>query len=815
MSDWKIIVPEATTNELLNPSFEVNITDGWANVDTGAGAVFARDTARARFGVASAQITAGNAVAYLEATLFSLPNNSTVYAQAYVYTDGGAGDAALRIQDSTTPADRGTVANTVVNGWELLQVSWTNTTGGAVNINIQIRNTAADSVTNVWCDAIQAEIDTTTYTTYCDGDQPGCEWNGLPHNSSSQRSGVSRAGGLIRDLQNNYNFEVGGLIGTGMAPLDLAIDQYAILPGGQLNSIKVLSSMFTLTGIIRGASILNLHANRQALLNVLKPDAVPETAEGAQPVILRYTGAAVDKEISVHYVTGLEANIVAEMECWEPDFAIRFTAPNPFWSEIGESARILDTEDTATFRIVAGRLRATGQWDDLGPPNVAGTYTFVNDIVVGPDGLVYFGGDFENFNNIPAADYIVSYDPQTGTWAALDIGLNDIVHALAFGPDGMLYIGGEFTAAGGDGQADYFCTWDGAVFNNLGDPDVGGAVINRVFDITLGHNGDIYVGGDFDDWANAAGADNIVVWDLSAGAWVAVAGGCNDDVYAIKLAPNGDMYIGGLFTDYGGANGDRIVRYDGAAIYPLSTGLGADYVAAIAISDDGTVYLAHIVGGVSHVYEWNGVAFTSLGALAGGIPVGAMLMSPDDILYVGGTFATLGRVKWNGSSWSALDTDIPTAGSSIYAFAFGPIDPVVPVNFDIWLGFNTTVARDFAGSTIVANDGTRTVFPLLVISRIGGTSAAIEQVRNETTGKELLFDYDLLIGETLTIDLRPTRKSIMSNFFGPRPDAIYALSDFGTWSLLPGNNQVTCFVDVVGADIEAYLLWKDTYWSSD
>ena len=105
---------------------------------------------------------------------------------------------------------------------------------------------------------------------------------------------------------------------------------------------------------------------------------------------------------------------------------------------------------------------------------------------------------------------------------------------------------------------------------------------------------------------------------------------------------------------------------------------------------------------------------------------------------------------------------------------------------------------------------------MIVFERTGGTSAILKTVRNETLGLELLFNYVLLDGETLTIDLGPTEKSIVSNFFGPRFDAVLKNSDWGIWHLGPGNNQITAFVDVVGAPaIVGTLEWRDPYWAAD
>ena len=87
------------------------------------------------------------------------------------------------------------------------------------------------------------------------------------------------------------------------------------------------------------------------------------------------------------------------------------------------------------------------------------------------------------------------------------------------------------------------------------------------------------------------------------------------------------------------------------------------------------------------------------------------------------------------------------------------------------------------------------------------------QVRNETIGKEISFDYRLRPSERLIVDLTPTELSVTSSYYGPRNDAVLAGSDLGDFMLIPGANQVTAFASTTNADI--YLLWRNAYKSFD
>ena len=139
-------------------------------------------------------------------------------------------------------------------------------------------------------------------------------------------------------------------------------------------------------------------------------------------------------------------------------------------------------------------------------------------------------------------------------------------------------------------------------------------------------------------------------------------------------------------------------------------------------------------------------------------------------------------------------------------------DPAIDSNYSLWAGTDNSGTAYIAGTATITNSGKEAVYPIIIFSRAGGTTATIYTVRNETTGKVLLFNYDLLDGETLTINLDPAEKSIVSSFFGPRPDAILANCNFGDFFLQPGANQITSFVNVAGAPtVTAYMTWANKY----
>lgn len=302
----------------------------------------------------------------------------------------------------------------------------------------------------------------------------------------------------------------------------------------------------------------------------------------------------------------------------------------------------------------------------------------------------------------------------------------------------------------------------------------------------------------------------------------------NADVHALTVGPDGMIYAGGAFTTAGGGTANRIAQWDpvGAAWSSLGTGMN-NIVRALAIAPNGTLYAGGsftTAGGVTvnYIARWNGASWTGMGGGMDNV-VHCLDFGPDGTLYAGGIFTIAGGItltdtvaKWNGSTWTHLDVNFPAAQTTRAILASEYYDPVVRVNYNLFVGFNTKGTAYFAGSVIATNNGTATACLKIVITRFGGTSATLEQIRNETTGKTLFFDYDLLDGETLTMDLTPGVKSITSNFFGNVLANILPNSDFATFALMPGNNNVTCFINTEDdPEMEAFMVWKDTFWSAD
>lgn len=803
---WRIIQALASTNEVLNPSAETT-----GNFSSVSGATVSRETTYQKYGLYSYRIQtagAGDGIQLTTRTLANTHHYVTVRVRGTDFT---------QLQASISGnAKNLTLIEKIDSDWNLYGASFGATlVSGATAVQILDTATGGD----FYIDGIQVEPQT-VWTTYIDGSQEGCGWLGADHASASERSGQSRAGGTSEDFWLEYGFQLRRISGAGASTHNLNVDSYATLPGGELNSDKVESRNFNIIGKFIADSEEELHEYISAL------EAAFQTDDN-QLTRIRFNGAKVQKEIAVRYESGLESDLAAFYgnveivedeeyvihELWTMPATIQVVAPNPDWLEVGESAAELDTNDSATFRIVAGRLRSTGQWDELGPPDAAGTYTRSHFGIAEDDTYVYFGGNFTNFDNIANADYIVRWHKINQAWSALGSGMNGNVWDIIIGPDGTVYACGEFTTAGG-GAANRIASWNGSTWSALGS-----GVDDVAYNMVIGLDGTLYVIGAFLN-AGGAGANRIASWDGSA--WSTLGTGLDNTSFALAIGLDGTIYAGGNFASAGGSAADRVASWDGSTWSALGGGVDDGIVYTLATGPDGTLFAGGTFttvegSAMSKVAQWNGTSWSTLGSGMDNT-VRRLVVGPDGLLYAGGAFTTAGGVdladgvaRWNNYVWAHMDIDLP-GSAEVYSVLPGVSDPVVEQNYDLFIGFDTTGTGTFANAVTVTNEGTVQAFPKIIYTRTGGTTAVIETLRNETTGKELLFDYALLDGETLVIDLAPLAKSINSSFFGSRLDAVLANSDFGIWSLQRGDNNITSYINESGTPTLAkYMLWRDAY----
>lgn len=817
MSNWKILVPLTAdiVNLISNPSFETGMTN-WTNIN---GAASARDAANATRRLYSAKVSPANGsnLSGIVGNNITVTNSLTYYTK-FDFVGASGVTYVLQIGFGIAVLEEWTGTGAL----QQLEFSGTANAGGVVNVTIQRRfsGTADDFYVD------RVIFTETSDIPYFDGDSPGAFWNGAENISTSTLSHNSRANGEIKDLKDDYLFGVRDVIGTGYAPLTVGVDNFAIQPGGVLNNIKTMIRPWTLVGTIIGNC--DLLTARKNIIAVLSEKAVPQDAHGFQPVRIRYTGGTTTKEIAAHLETGLGVNWSVENQIHER-LPLRFLSPNPFWYDILDSSMLLDEEDSATLRYVAAR--ASGQWSDLGLSANPDTNGTVYAIQRAADGTFFVGGDFEGFDGNAGWDYLVNYDPFNDTWTRVGgaSDLNGMIMGLAVDAAGDLYVVGEFTSIGAVGANSWITRWDGTNYNAVGDPTAGAAAITTVFDVEINSVGSVIVCGEFLNFANDADADYMAFWNGAAWGNIGTPSAGATITRALDLAIDSDdnIYVVGVFTNWAGvATGDRIARWNGSAWVGMGGGFNNDTL-SVVVATDGTVYASGsftqtgdaAVTDITRVAQWNGVIWSKLGDGCNNT-CRDIKFAPDGTLWATGAFTSAGGrtvnglARWTGDVWLPVDVDLP--GSPIgRVLEFGPPDVVVQANHDTYVGFSTTGAATYGGDATVTHDGTAQAFPLFVAERSGGTSATLVSLRNKRTGKELLFEFALLDGERLSVNLDPFNRAIVSNWRGVLPSAVLDGSDLGDWNLLPGDNEVTCFINNNGATVAAYLIWNDTFESFD
>lgn len=176
----------ATTNLVTNPSFEVNITDGWTQYQAGSGAAWTQDSTKYVQGVKSAKIKAGTALSMLRGASITLLPGEPLSAQAMVWTSE-AGMASLVIYDVSNSLVLAEIANRKTSSWETLSITYFNSSASNMTVRVELRNNAVDSTQLVYFDGVQAEK-LGWPSAYCDGSLgAGYAWSGTANNSTSTR----------------------------------------------------------------------------------------------------------------------------------------------------------------------------------------------------------------------------------------------------------------------------------------------------------------------------------------------------------------------------------------------------------------------------------------------------------------------------------------------------------------------------------------------------------------------------------------------------------------------------------------------------
>ncbi|PAP78328.1 T9SS type A sorting domain-containing protein [Rubrivirga marina] len=199
-------------------------------------------------------------------------------------------------------------------------------------------------------------------------------------------------------------------------------------------------------------------------------------------------------------------------------------------------------------------------WQMLG--RVDGT---VYALAYGPDGALYVGGAFSTVQQPSGLTLqlqgLVRWPGAEWQW--IGSPTYGEVRALAFGPDGTLYAGGAFDQFEQPSRpatpARRIAAWDGTSWTDAGDPSA------TVSALAVGADGRIYAGQDpaGSGYYYTSGADRLFAF--GDGGWEGL--GVRDGGVATLTLVGEDLYVGGTFRSAGGTPS----AYLGLYVDPLAT----------------------------------------------------------------------------------------------------------------------------------------------------------------------------------------------------------------------------------------------------
>ena len=183
----------AATNEVLNPSTEVDVTNqlGYDPGSTGVVSI-ARAASNPKVGTARTVVTVGAGASIASGVQYALSRNfvagETISVQGWVNLNVAPTLVQVLLRNSGTGAVRTvTVPTPLVGSWQ--QIATTIVLGAGESFN-RIGFVVTTPGSTTWStDALMLETGAVIHP-YVDGDQPGCVWNGTANASTSTRTTV-------------------------------------------------------------------------------------------------------------------------------------------------------------------------------------------------------------------------------------------------------------------------------------------------------------------------------------------------------------------------------------------------------------------------------------------------------------------------------------------------------------------------------------------------------------------------------------------------------------------------------------------------
>jgi hypothetical protein len=779
-----IIKPKASINLCTNPSFETGTT-GWT---TGGTNTIATSAVQQRRGVYSCKCTytdndllASYAITLTDADHVAamdiyIPSTYTGTQLTLTWTGFTSGTVVAGLADMT-----------IKDHWQRVHCHINPDAGDlAGTLTLSETGTNGDAAQFIYIDGVQIETGMAP-TTYFDGNiietikkVNQYYWTGQANASTSVRLATTRSGGELIDI-TDYCKKI-DVIGLGMAPTD--VNSIPLVDGTKrYQRTNLTSRYFTLAVAFNDTTIGAVQADRNALIELVKPDLVPYD----QPLVIRYQGetdaglaASEPIDIKCVYVSGLDTGLQRDFERANIVFEIQ----DAYLKKDGNKAVSLDYNDTlADADYIVYRDR-NGAYSTIGS-GANGTVRAIKFY----QGYFYIAGEFTSFNGT-AVNRVCKIDLD-GNVTALGDGFNNTVWRLAIGADGTLYACGAFTASGAT-SIDYTAYFDGSDWQELG-----GGTAGLTKDIKIDNNGDIYC---------AVWTTNPGVFILTGGSWVEL--GAMAFPTCIIFGADGSLYCG---TD---AAGNYLHKYNTGTSSWDNTLLSS--CAEIIIINNNLYGASAPAVGTTNGYitkiNLSTLNQTALFTVTGTANTGfRRVYNINDYLYFVGHFDTV-------IGHTITDGVLPIINDNFQA-----IDINFPGSADIWavdkdnigntlFGYNTPGDATVAGDDTITNAGTAKTYPIIEVTGPG----LLRQIVNTTTGKGIYFNnLTLLAGEVITMDLRPGRISMVSTFRGSVLGYVLPGSSYD-FPLMPGSNRIATFIDgITDSNTTATMQWVENYHGID
>lgn len=666
---WTIIVPEATENLIINPSFEKASTFGYDyDVATGWQSVAVLET-NLPYGATRGHNClklVGNTLGQGEFVYVGdVDNGNPLHVTPGVYTfslDIYATNPDSSFELEIRHASGGAIQarrryERVGSGWKRYAISYAE--AGSSNLELVFRDTGVSGLNYdvYYLDGWQFEAKPYA-TTYCDGDMVGFYdtrpqqsyyWKGVHHQSTSIRRATTGSGGREVSFSREFGLYTTGIIGLGMADPSLVTQSLGNGKELFLGSTDVPRD-FTIVCRIFADGWRLLSQKRNVLINLIKPNNTPQR----EPLLLRYQPTddkgkpyGIPLEIICAYSSGLGGNIT---NLYQESLPLQFHASDPILKETIEDCEAMPNELRLTPMGLVYR-DADMEYQNLGnDDSISGDFLNVSVISFGYDDRVIIGIDC---GGVPPLEY----DGVNRNANVLEIRKDNSTDWDEFAQD-TFYLLGSFEEMASDRETGIATIVVGTFFYDSGGDHWNNIAMMIEFDGATNGKGLITI-------------DNI-------------PNGLNDTATCVENHAQGVFYVGGEFTDEHGVVGTaytgiiKVVTDDGlgtAVALPVKGGLSN---AAYTIKSDGSRYV-YIGGDFAGVYddssqspliEANNIViydtledvWIQMGA-AGSIGVNGSVadieIAADGSVYIIGHFEDYGDNniplagigKWNGYSW--------------------------------------------------------------------------------------------------------------------------------------------------------------------